>query len=62
MTLSLSYICLMSPFTLHGQHGLQTACEPTNLRMEKFTAASYFIIYTINLAAEIKIIKIKMCC
>ena len=41
----------MSPFTLHRQHSLQTACEPTNLRKEKFTTASYFIIYTFNLAA-----------
>ena len=26
---SLSYICLMSPFTLHGQHSLQAAFKPT---------------------------------
>ena len=55
----------MSPFTLHGQHALQTACEPTNLRKEKITTASYFIIYTINFAApglaRRKIIKNKKC-
>ena len=63
MTLSLLYLYLMSPFTLHRQHSLQTACEPTNLRNEKFTTASYFIIYTINLGvpglAGKKIIKTK---
>ena len=42
ITLSLLYLCLMSPFTLHGQHGLQTACEPTNLRKKKITNVSYF--------------------
>ena len=48
MPLSLSYTCLMSPFTLHRQHGLQTASEPTNIRKEKLTTASYFIIeYTV---------------
>ena len=35
MTLSLSYLCLMSPFTLHGQHGLHSGSEPTNLKIGK---------------------------
>ena len=48
MTLSLSYLCLMSPFTLHGQHGLHSGSEPTNLKIEKITTVSYFIVYTIN--------------
>ena len=48
LTLSLSYLCLMSFFSLHVQHGLEAACKPKNLRMEKFTTVSYFMIYTIN--------------